>query len=93
MNFTCGSAREERLVLFEDALETLTWLRESGYQLLMRALACQGNVAEALRVFESLRTLLPDRLGVPYQRILPDTELIEFVCQENERDAKHLAGK
>jgi len=28
-----------------------------------------------------------------YQRILPDTELIEFVCQENERDAKHLAGK
>ena len=28
-----------------------------------------------------------------YQRILPDTELIEFVCQENERDAKHLSGK
>jgi hypothetical protein len=28
-----------------------------------------------------------------YQRILPDTELIEFVCQENERDATHLAGK
>jgi hypothetical protein len=28
-----------------------------------------------------------------YQRILQDTELIEFVCQENERDAKHLAGK
>jgi hypothetical protein len=28
-----------------------------------------------------------------YQRILPDTELIEFVCQENERDDKHLKGK
>ena len=28
-----------------------------------------------------------------YQRILPDTELIEFVCQENERDATHLSGK
>jgi hypothetical protein len=28
-----------------------------------------------------------------YQRILPDTELIEFVCQENERDAKHLYDK
>jgi hypothetical protein len=28
-----------------------------------------------------------------YQRILPDTELIEFVCQENERDALHLSGK
>lgn len=28
-----------------------------------------------------------------HQRILPDTELIEFVCQENERDAPHLSGK
>lgn len=28
-----------------------------------------------------------------YQRILPDTELIEFVCQENERDSTHLSGK
>jgi hypothetical protein len=28
-----------------------------------------------------------------YQRILPDTELIEFVCQENERDDSHLKGK
>ena len=29
----CGSAREERLVLFEDALETIVWLRTSGYRL------------------------------------------------------------
>jgi hypothetical protein len=28
-----------------------------------------------------------------YQRIMPDTDLIEFVCQENEKDAPHLAGK
>jgi len=28
-----------------------------------------------------------------YQRILPDTELIEFVCGENERDDRHLKGK
>jgi hypothetical protein len=27
------------------------------------------------------------------QRIMADTELIEFVCQENEKDAPHLAGK
>jgi len=25
-----------------------------------------------------------------YQRILPDTDLIEFICQENEKDAPHL---
>ena len=37
--------------------------RESGYVLLMEALAARGNVAEAMRVFESLRTLLRDELG------------------------------
>ncbi len=37
--------------------------RESGYVLLMEALAAEGNVAEGLRVFEQLRTLLRDELG------------------------------
>ncbi len=37
--------------------------RESGYVLLMEALAARGNVAEAMRVFEALRTLLRDELG------------------------------
>ncbi len=37
--------------------------RESGYVLLMEALAAEGNVAEGLRVFERLRALLRDELG------------------------------
>jgi DNA-binding SARP family transcriptional activator len=37
--------------------------RESGYQLLMEALAADGNPAEALRVYERLRQLLRDELG------------------------------
>lgn len=37
--------------------------RESGYVLLIEALAARGNVAEAIRVFERLRTLLRDELG------------------------------
>lgn len=39
-------------------------LRESGYQVLMRALACQGNVADALRVYSELCEVLRDQLGV-----------------------------
>jgi DNA-binding SARP family transcriptional activator/tetratricopeptide (TPR) repeat protein len=39
--------------------------RESGYVLLMEALAAQGNVAEAVRVYERLRSLLRDELGTP----------------------------
>ena len=38
--------------------------RESGYRILMRALEVEGNPAEALRVYESLRTKLRDELGV-----------------------------
>jgi DNA-binding SARP family transcriptional activator len=37
--------------------------RESGYVLLMEALAAEGNVAEGMRVFERLRTLLREELG------------------------------
>ena len=37
--------------------------RESGYSLLMEALALQGNVAEGLLVYDRLRTLLRDELG------------------------------
>ena len=37
--------------------------RESGYRLLMQALACRGNSAEALVVYERLRTVLRDELG------------------------------
>src|ERR671919_2044998 len=38
--------------------------RETGYRFLMEALAAGGNVAEALRVYEELRLLLRDELGV-----------------------------
>src|SRR3984885_11504938 len=42
--------------------------RESGYVLLMEALAARGNVAEAMRVFDRLRTLLRDELGTSPSR-------------------------
>jgi DNA-binding SARP family transcriptional activator len=40
-------------------------LRETGYGLLMQALAARGNVAESLAVYEHARTVLRDQLGVP----------------------------
>ena len=38
--------------------------RETGYLILMEAFAESGNVAEALRVYDRLRLLLRDELGI-----------------------------
>lgn len=38
--------------------------RESGYRLLMEALAARGEIAEALRVHDRLRCLLREELGI-----------------------------
>jgi SARP family transcriptional regulator, regulator of embCAB operon len=47
------------------ALLALRPYRESDYRLLMRAHTANGNVAEALLVYERLRLRLMDDLGVP----------------------------
>jgi pentatricopeptide repeat protein len=39
-------------------------LRETGYAVLMDALAAQGNVAEAMRVYDRARTILDAELGI-----------------------------
>lgn len=39
-------------------------LRETGYQVLMRALHRQGNTGEALRIFARLQAMLRDELGI-----------------------------
>jgi DNA-binding SARP family transcriptional activator len=45
------------------AMMEIAPFRESGYLHLMRALAAEDNVAEAIRVHERLRNLLRDELG------------------------------
>lgn len=46
------------------ALVKLAPHRESGYRLLMETLEAEGNVAEALDLYETLRGLMQDELGV-----------------------------
>jgi DNA-binding SARP family transcriptional activator len=46
-------------------LVALNPLRETGYDLLMRALAARGRVPEALREYERARAVLRDELGIP----------------------------
>jgi DNA-binding SARP family transcriptional activator/tetratricopeptide (TPR) repeat protein len=46
------------------ALITAAPYRESGHRLKMRALASEGNVAEAVRVYHALKRQLDDELGI-----------------------------
>ncbi len=55
------------------ALVELNPYRESGHALLMEVFAARGDVAEALRVFDTLRILLREELGV-----LPSQVLVEL---------------
>jgi DNA-binding SARP family transcriptional activator len=47
-------------------------LRETGYALLMNALAAQGNAAEAMRVYESARATLDQELGITPGRAIQE---------------------
>ena len=47
-------------------------LRETGYALLMNALAAQGNVAEAMRVYDGARTTLDRELGITPGRAIQE---------------------
>jgi DNA-binding SARP family transcriptional activator len=56
-------------------LVDLAPLRETGYRLLMQALAARGNVAEAVAAYQRLRTALRDQLGVDPCRAVQDDYL------------------
>ena len=47
-------------------------LRETGYALLMNALAAQGNVADAMRVYDRARTTLGEELGLTPGRAIQE---------------------
>jgi pentatricopeptide repeat protein len=47
-------------------------LRETGYAMLMNALAAQGNVAEAMRVYDRARTTLDQELGITPGRTIQE---------------------
>ena len=74
--------------------------RESGYVLLMEALAAEGNVAEGLRVFDRLRTLLRDELGTSpspgtietYERLLHPAGRRRAMAAEAEPDTGAVEG-
>ncbi len=77
--------------------------RETGYLILMKALAEGGNVAEALRVYDRLRLLLHDELGIApspavqsvYRRLLGnnDDDRLDLLGLREDVFARNLADE
>ena len=63
-----GPAEHDSALRSSRDLVRLAPHRESGYRLVMRALAAEDNVAEALLVYEQLRARLRDDLGASPSR-------------------------
>jgi hypothetical protein len=51
-----------------------------------------GNMEVQVTVDDPKAYTKPWTVSV-HHRLMPDTELMEFVCQENEKDAPHMVGK
>jgi DNA-binding SARP family transcriptional activator len=77
-----GLGRAERAAR---ELIKLAAFRESGYALLMQVYARRGDAAEGLRVFDRLRVLLREELGVMPSRTL--TALNEALLRSDAPDA------
>ena len=105
----CGEARPRRAdpPQADDCARRLIELapfRESGYRILMEALEQRGNVAEALRVYDRLRILLRDELGIApspavqsvYRRLLggaATTRRLDLFGLREDVLARHLADE
>jgi DNA-binding SARP family transcriptional activator len=67
-----GGAEQAQAANCARRLIELAPFRESGYRILMEALERDGNVAEALRVYDRLRITLREELAIPPSSAVQD---------------------
>jgi hypothetical protein len=97
--YSAGKWNGDTLVVETTGFRDLGWLDVEG-----SPLTTEGKLIERFRRVDyghlEIQITIDDKKAYtkPWtvtvnQRLLPDTELIEFVCGENEKDDVHLAGK
>ena len=96
--YSVGHWEDDTLVVESTAFRDLGWLDVEGSPLTETGRIIErfrrpdyGHLEIEVTIDDPKAYTKPWTVTV-YQRIMPDTELIEFVCQENERSAAHLVG-
>ena len=97
--YSTGRWEGDTLVVQSAAFRDLGWLDVEGSPLTDAAHVIErfrrpdfGHLEIEVTIDDPKAYTKPWTVAV-HQRIMVDTELIEFVCQENERDAPHLTAK
>ena len=97
--YSTGHWEGDTLVVQSGGYRDLGWLDVEGSPLTSSARVVEryrrpdfGHLAIQVTIDDPKAYTKPWTVTVN-QRIMVDTELIEFVCQENEKDAPHLSGK
>jgi hypothetical protein len=97
--YSSGKWEGDTLVVETVGLRDLGWLDVEG-----SPLTGSGRILERFRRIDYGHLEIEVTIDDPkaytkpwtvtvHQRLLPDTELIEFICQENEKDQPHLGAK
>jgi hypothetical protein len=97
--YSTGKWEGDTLVVQSAGFRDLGWLDVEGSPLTDAAKVTErfhrpdfGHLDIEVTIDDAKAYTKPWTVAV-HQRIMVDTELIEFVCQENEQDAPHLTGK
>jgi hypothetical protein len=97
--YSTGKWEGDTLVVETSGFRDLGWLDVEG-----SPLTDQGKIIERFRrpdfghleievTIDDPKAYTKPWTVTVYQRLMLDTELIEFICQENDRDGPHLVGK
>ncbi len=97
--YSVGKWEGERLVVQTIGFRDMGWLDEEG-----TPITTAGKLTERFRrinygtleieiTVDDPKTFTKPWTVTLNQRLMPDTELIEFVCAENNRSTRHLVGK
>jgi hypothetical protein len=97
--YSTGHWDGDTLVVQSSGFRDLGWLDVEGSPLSETAKITEryrrpdfGHLEIEVTIDDAKAYTKPFTVAV-HQRIMVDTEIIEFVCQENERDAPHLSAK
>lgn len=97
--YSTGKWEGDTLVVETNGFRDDVWLdvegsplTESGKMIERLRRVNFGNMEIEVTVNDAKAYTKPWTVSI-HHRLMPDTELIEFVCQENEKDVPHMVGK